>query len=314
MNDDQYTISSGLLDVGNGHKIYYQQWGNKNATPIVSIHGGPGSQSKDKHRNIFDPTIHHVIFFDQRGCGNSTYIDQLQNNTTDDIVSDIEKLRESFGFTSWHIFGYSWGSTLALYYATRYPKHVKTMLIGGIYLASKAENNYLFNGGLKQFAPESWDFYTKPIPVENQNDCLGFYADKILNSNTSEAEKITLLQHFTILEGSLMSRDSDFKTNKIATEAPKTINDFSGTILGLHYYRKNCFLPANYFEQTLEILSKHKVLIVQGSMDFVCPPETAYYVKNKLGEKCHLHLVPTSHAGEGAMREVLRAYAWSSIL
>jgi proline iminopeptidase len=314
MNDDQYTISSGLLDVGNGHKIYYQQWGNKNATPILSIHGGPGSHSKDKNRNIFDPEVHHVVFFDQRGCGNSTYTELLEQNTTDDMVLDIEKLRKHLGISSWHIFGYSWGSTVAIYYTTKYPEVVDTLLIGGIYLASQHEDYYLFNGGFKQFAPEAWEYYTQPVPKSQINNCLKFYIDKIFDQKTTETEKVNLLQHFSMLEGSLMSVDSDYYSNKISVESSKKLEDFAGTLIGLHYFKHNCFIPADYFDKNLQKLSNHKILIVQGSMDFVCPPETARYVKNMLGKNCHLHLVPTSHAREGAMREVLRAYAWSYML
>ena len=310
MNEDAYTLDSGLLDVGDGHRIYYQRWGNPQATPIIDIHGGPGSCSKDKHKNIFDPSHHHVIFFDQRGCGKSEFEDPLKNNTTDHLAEDMEKLRNHLHISAWHVVGYSWGSALGLYYATRYPDKVKTLLLGGIYLGSRAENERLFNGGLRQFAPEAWDWYTEPVPKTQQKDCLKFYAENLLDTDKPDDEKLELLKHYATIESSLVSKDSDFVTTKIDALNAK-VEDITGHQIGLTYFTNNCFMPDDYYDQALSKIAHIPCIIVQGSMDFVCPPETAYKVARLLGESCHTHFVPTSHAREGAMRETLRAYAWS---
>lgn len=311
MNDDKYTIESGMLDVGDGHQIYYQRWGNKNATPILAIHGGPGSSSKAKNKNIYDPLIHQVIFYDQRGCGKSIYKDIFANNTTEALSNDIEQLRQHLSIESWHIFGYSWGSTLALYYGTKHPDRILKLLIGGVYLGSKTENDYLFNGGFKMFAPQAWKFYTDPVPEDQQNDCLNFYVDKILGNDTAEEEKIELLKHFSILEPALASTDSDYQSNLIEAESINSTEDQTGALIGLKYFENNCFIGQDYFLQNLNKLKGKDTIIVQGSVDFVCPPQTAQFVVEQLGKNCHLHLVPTSHARESAMRETLRAYLWA---
>ncbi len=311
MQDDQFTIKSGLLAVGDGHEIYYQEWGNKDTTPILSLHGGPGSHTKNKHKNIFDPTKHHVIFFDQRGCGLSTATDFLAHNTIDDLVEDINKLKAHLGVSRTHLFGYSWGSTLALYYATKYPSSVSKLLLGGTYLGTKEENDYLFNGGMKDFAVEAWEHYASPVPEDKRGDCLAYYSSVILDSSRTEEDRLSHLVSFMKIEPALISMDSDFYSNQLESTQALSLDELSGTILSLHYFTHSCFIPEGYFENSLSTLATIPTTIVQGSYDFVCPPMTAKYVAEKIGPSAHLHLVPSSHAREGAMRETLRAYAWS---
>ncbi len=159
MNDDEYTLESGLLDVGDGHQIYYQRWGNPNAKPIFYLHGGPGSGSRDKYKALFDPVKHQVIFHDQRGSGQSTPFGSTENNTTQKLIEDIEKLREKFGFDKFQIIGGSWGSTLGLAYAIEHPDKVEKILLWGIYAGTKVETDYIVQGGLKTHYPESWQHF-----------------------------------------------------------------------------------------------------------------------------------------------------------
>jgi proline iminopeptidase len=314
MNEDEYTLKSGFLNVGNGHKLYYQLWGSPHAKPILVPHGGPGSNAKDKHKNLFDPVRHQVIFFDQRGCGKSTAANPFSHNTTQDTVDDMEKLVRHLKFERVHILGYSWGSTLALYFSIQYPQMVDKLLLGGIYLGSKEENQYLFNGGFKNFATEAWDWYLQPIPESKRNDCLKFYADKLLSPKIPEKEKIALLQHFTIMESALVSTDNDFVTNLIEAKSITSLENQTGALIGLHYFKNNCFIPEGYFEENLKKLAMIETIIVQGNIDFVCQPHIASYVAGQIGSNCHLHFVPTSHAGNGAMRETQRAYIWSELV
>ncbi len=311
MNDDTHTIESGLLDVGDGHKIYYQRWGNKDATPTIYFHGGPGSSTSDKSKNFFDPKISQVIFFDQRGCGKSTYEDPYMQNTTDNIIADVEKLRAHLKVTTVNLFGYSWGSTLALYYAVKNHTHVAKIVIGGVYLATKEENDYLFNGGLKNFAVEAWSYYCEPIPSEQRLNCLDFYYDNIINGNGSAAKKIELLQHFSILENSLGTLDNDHRAHLLKTKEIISLDDQVGTFIGLHYFKNNGYIPEHFFADNLGKLSDKQVIIVQGNMDFACPPITAKFVADLIGDSCHLHFVPSSHKPEATLREVIRAYTWS---
>lgn len=133
MNKDHYLISEKMLDVGDGHSLYIHEWGNANAsTPIIFLHGGPGSHVRNSHKRVFDPTIHRVIFFDQRGSGKSTPYGSLENNTTDKLIEDISKIADSFGIKNFILRGNSWGSTLALAYALAHPERVHSLVLGGI--------------------------------------------------------------------------------------------------------------------------------------------------------------------------------------
>ena len=135
--------SSGHLDVGDGHKIYYEDWGNPNAPAIMHFHGGPGGGFNDSHKLLFNPQKHRVIFFDQRGSGKSTPCASVENNTTQDLLSDTNKLRQHLKIDKMYLIGGSWGSTMCLTYALKYPEQVKGIIMWGIYLARNFENDLI---------------------------------------------------------------------------------------------------------------------------------------------------------------------------
>ena len=310
MNDDKYTVKSGLLSVGDGHKIYYQQWGNTKSKPIFVLHGGPGSQSKDKHKLVFDPLKHHVIFHDQRGCGKSTYTSLLNANTTQDLSDDVNRLREFFGFKTIQIFGYSWGSTLALYFTINNPKVVEKLILGGIFTGTDEELKHLYNGGISKFAPEAWQRFIEVVPNNDYKEAINHYYEK-LNKGT-EREKLDHLQRWAQLEPSLMSIDTDYsEVRLVADNLPAEY--INPSLIAVHYFKNSCFMKENYIFKSLDKINKIPTVIVQGRFDIICPPETAYLLAQKLGSNCHLHIVPGSHAREGAMRETIKAYVWSTL-
>ena len=144
MNKDPYIISENMFDVGDGHRLYVQEWGNPDAsTTTIFLHGGPGGQIRDKHKGAFDPKTQHVIFFDQRGCGRSTPYGSLENNDTNKLIEDISKIADAFNIKTFVLHGSSWGSTLALAYALAHPERVYALVIGGIFTGSKAEIDWI---------------------------------------------------------------------------------------------------------------------------------------------------------------------------
>ena len=307
MNDDKYTITSGHLEVGDGHKIYYQQWGNPKSEPIFYLHGGPGSGLKDKNKKLFDPKKHNVIFHDQRGSGLSTPFASTDNNTLQDLIEDIEKLREELNFKKIFIAGGSWGSTLGLAYAIAHSDRVKKMLLWGIFTGTKSEVNYIQQGGLKTHYPEAWKDYISLVPEDRRSDTVGYYLDKFKNGTAEE--KSNFVSKWVTLEGSAVSIDND--SNDYIVPVDGTDPDMiSLAILEAHYFINNCFLSENYIMNNLIELENIPAVLVQGRFDHVTPPETAYKLSEKYGEMCHLHIVPSSHRREGAMREAIKAYAW----
>ena len=309
MNEDEYTIESGHLSVGDGHKIYYQTWGNKDGTPIFHFHGGPGNGTSNPNKSFYDPAKHYVIFHDQRGTGKSTPEGSLKDNTTQKLVKDIDALRAHLGIHDRiQLFGGSWGSTLALAYAIEYPQHVSKMLINGIYTGTKRETNYLQQGGLASHFPESWERYIEVVPKAKRNDTVGFYYAKLKQPIEKSAD---FVRRWVGNEAAPMSLDSNvLGLQQKLKEVDES--DRLGALFEAHYFLHDCFLPDNFIFDNAEKLQEIDIVMVQGRFDHVCPPETAYKLAQKIGDNCRLHVVPGSHANkELVVREVLRAYVWS---
>ncbi len=308
MNEDKYTISSGMLKVSGGHTIYYQRWGNEKATPTFFLHGGPGSGSKDKYKSNFDPEKHHIIYHDQRGSGKSLPFGSLDNNTTADLVEDIENLRLKFKFNKINITGGSWGSFLALAYAIKYPDNINRILISGIYTGTKTENDYIAQGGLKTHFPDSWNQYIELVPEEARANTTKYYYDKFLNG--SPEEQTEHVKRWCLLEGSAMSIDNDYNSLVISSsgfdESTKVL-----AILEAHYFLNKCFVEDNFIINNSDILSKIDITMVHGRFDHVCPPTSAYNLAKAIGKNCHLQIVPAGHSNEHALRETVRAYCWT---
>lgn len=311
MNEDVYTIQSGLLDVGDGHKINYQEWGNPNVVPIFFLHGGPGGACSDSHKLYFDPKRQRVIFHDQRGCGKSIPFGNRAHNTTDDLVEDINSLRKHLKITGQHaFFGGSWGSCLALVYAIRYPQNVTKMLLRGIYTGTKRETDYIQQeGGISRYAPETWKSYIEVVPDNRRDDIVGYYQEMMQNSDNAVADDH--IRRWVRNEFAGVQVDSDIQSlmqnNEPLDDATRSL-----ALLEAHYFANDCFLPNNYILEHAHELAHIQTVLVQGRHDHVCPPETAYLLAQKIGESCRLHIVPSAHSGsEGVMREVLRAYVWN---
>ena len=178
---------TGMLKVSDIHSLYYEESGNPNGQPIVFLHGGPGGGTDASFRRFFDPAHYHIILFDQRGAGKSTPHASLEENTTWDLVSDIELVREHLGIEQWMVFGGSWGSTLALAYCEEHPERVTHIILRGIFLLRKSEIDWLYQFGASELFPDFWEDYLKPIPVAERGDMVKVTAPPSAVSNTSLA-------------------------------------------------------------------------------------------------------------------------------
>ena len=196
---------SGHLDVGDGHVIYWERAGTPGAKPAVFLHGGPGGTIGPNHRRLFDPALYDVTLFDQRGCGKSTPHAELQANTTWHLVADIERLREMAGAEKWLVFGGSWGSTLALAYAEKYPERVSELVVRGIYTLTRAELDWYYQFGVSEMFPDKWERFVAPIPEAERGDMMAAYRKRLVGNDRKaqveaarawslwEGETITLL-------------------------------------------------------------------------------------------------------------------------
>jgi proline iminopeptidase len=166
---------SGFLKVSDRHDLYYEEVGNPQGRPVVFLHGGPGGGCNPLARRFYDPAFYRIILFDQRGAGQSTPHAALEENTTWDLVADIERLRAMLGIERWLVFGGSWGSTLALAFAIRHPQPVVGLVLRGIFLCRKWEIDWLYQEGASRIFADGWDEFIAPIPPEERGDMLSAY-------------------------------------------------------------------------------------------------------------------------------------------
>lgn len=300
---DEFTIANGHLPVGDGHEIYYEFWGNPDAESVIlSFHGGPGGQFKDKHKYIFDPKTQAVILFDQRGCGNSMPYGKREHNTTDDTIADAVKLLEHLKINSVHIYGGSWGSALALLFAIREPKRVKNVIVNGVFTGSQAEIDFLDKGLFVRHYPEVWERFQASVPVVHRNDPAAYHYEMLNNDNPDVRKKSA--KALEELEMPLLGFDwpgyDDIKRDAISTDS----YDEVPYMIYAHYLSNECFLPDAYILKNAHTITA-PLYIVQGRYDMACPPITAYTVHKAVpGSKLFMTL--GSHGRDPENRTALK--------
>src|SRR6185437_10001805 len=172
--------ASGMLAVDGRHTIYWEQSGNPDGVPVVFLHGGPGAGSAPVHRRFFDPQFYRIVVFDQRGCGRSMPLGDLQDNTTAHLVADMEKLRAHLGIARWLLFGGSWGSTLALAYGLRHPERTTGFILRGIFLGTRSEIDWFLHG-MRAIFPEAWRDFAEHLPAGERSDLLSNYYRRLID-------------------------------------------------------------------------------------------------------------------------------------
>lgn len=277
----------GWLSVSPVHTLYYEQSGNADGSPVIFLHGGPGSGTIARFRCFFDPATYRIILFDQRGAGKSTPHASLEENTTWDLVADIEKLREHLGIEKWQVFGGSWGSTLALAYAETHPAKVSQLLLRGIFLCRPKEIYWFYQEGANAIYPDVWEQYVAVIPEEERKDLLTAYYRRL----TSVDEKVRLeaARAWSIWEGS---------TSKLIPD-PELIAEFGDPHKALsmariecHYFMNNCFFPTeNHLLDNVGKIRHIPGVIVQGRYDVVCPMTSAWDL-HRAWPEAELHITP----------------------
>ncbi|MGN6306504.1 MAG: prolyl aminopeptidase [Mesorhizobium sp.] len=278
-------FETGMLDVGDGHTIYWERVGTKGAKPAVFLHGGPGGGVSPKQRRQFDPKLYDVILFDQRGCGRSTPYASLENNTTWHLVADIERLRQMCGFDKWLVFGGSWGSTLALAYAETHPERVSELVVRGIYTLTRAELEWYYQYGVSEMFPDKFERFQAPIPEAERGDMMAAYR-KILTGNDRQKQG----------EAAIAWSSWEGQTITLLPE-PETSDRFAEADYALAFARieNHYFVHGGWFEegQLLRDAGKLKDIpgvIVHGRYDMPCPMKYAWAL-HKAWPKAEFFLV-----------------------
>ena len=275
---------SGHLDVGDGHKIYFEDWGNPKAFPIMHLHGGPGAGFSESHKQIYSPKKHRVIFHDQRGSGKSLPFASVKNNTTQHLVSDIEKLRKHLGIEKMYVSGGSWGSTLTMLYAIAHPERVVRMMMWGIFLNRQSEIDYLYRGVAKDTFPEAWQRFISNVPEKDRGSSEGvvkFYAAKIQSKDKKTALKYAA--EWSLWESSTVSITYD--RLKVEREVLGGQDDFNLSISRMesYYFLNKCFVPDNYILKNIRKIKHIPCYVVQGRFDMCTPPVSAIDLSEAYG-------------------------------
>jgi len=260
------------LKVSDLHTIHIEESGNINGKPVIFLHGGPGGGIEPVYRQYFDPEKWRIIVFDQRGCGQSTPHAELQENTTWDLIADIEKIRQHLEIDKWVVFGGSWGSTLSLSYAITHPDRCKALVLRGIFMIRKKEINWFYQDGTSNIYPDAWEHYLRPIPEDERHDLVAAYYKRLTSNDDSV--RIEAAKAWSIWEAST-SKLIQSEESIHAFEDAKVAEAFAR--IECHYFTNRGFFDTD--EWLLENVDKIRhipTVIVQGRYDVVCPMISAW--------------------------------------
>jgi proline iminopeptidase len=296
MTPDQFTNKEFFIEVGNGHQLYVYDWGNPKGLPIIFLHGGPGSQIKDGKKALFDPRKHHVVFFDQRGCGKSLPSGGLDHNTTPDLIHDISLIADQVKFKQFVLYGSSWGSCLALAYAIAQPKRVKSMVLASIYTGTRFENDWVGKGQFRTHYPEVWERYLGRTPKAYHEDPSSYHYKNVLGDNEQLAASSALAVEE--LEHGIMALGDPGPALDPSTFDPTSARIYT------HYMSNNCFMEEGHILKNAPKLSM-PIWLVHGRFDMCCPPISAYDLNKKLPNS-NLIWAISNHSAEHENFSLLR--------
>ena len=284
---------TGFIQVSDIHNIYWEESGNPVGKPVIFVHGGPGGGVSADTRRFFNPDKYRIIQFDQRGCGKSTPHACVEENTTWDLIADMELIREQLNVDKWQVFGGSWGSTLALVYAIKHPNRVTELVLRGIFLLRKAELAWFYQYGASQIFADAWQPYYTFIPEDERHDLMTAYQKRLFGED--KEQQLAAARHWSVWEGSTCHMIPD----------PQHIEDTADDEFALafarienHYFMNNGFFEhENWILDNADKIRDIPTIIIQGRYDVVCPMTTAYDLKAHLPDS-ELIIVP--EAGHSA--------------
>jgi len=284
--------NQGMLPVSSGHTIYWEESGNPTGKPVVFVHGGPGGGTTPKCRRFFDPAAYRIVLFDQRGSGKSTPLSSLEANTTWDLVSDMELIREHLGIARWQVFGGSWGSTLALAYAETHPDRVTELVLRGIFLLRKKEIDWFYQEGASFIFPDVWESYLAPIPEEERADLVQAYYKRLTSDDA--AVRAAAAKAWSVWEGSTSKLlfDAEF----VKRFADDGFADVFARIECHYFTNKGFFTSEDQLLANVDKIRHIPTVIVQGRYDVVCPIYTAHDLHKAFPEAEYIVVPDAGHS------------------
>lgn len=297
-------FASGMLEAGDGHRVYWERVGRRGGVPAVFLHGGPGGGCGPSHRRLFDPARYDVTLFDQRGCGRSTPHAALHANTTWHLVADIERLREAAGHERWLVFGGSWGSTLALAYAQAHAERVSALVLRGVFLLRRAELDWYYQGGAGWLFPDKWEAFLAPIPEAERGDLIAAYRRRLTGDDAGA--RIAAARAWSRWEGETITLRPE-----PATAAGFAADDFALAFARIenHYFTHGGWLEEGQLLRDAGRLRQIPGTIVQGRYDAATPVRSAWDL-HRAWPEAEFHLIPDAghaYSEPGILDRLVRA-------
>ncbi|TDL99566.1 MAG: prolyl aminopeptidase [Flavobacteriaceae bacterium] len=300
---------SGFLKVSEIHQIYYEDCGNPNGEVILFLHGGPGMGFSDLDKRFFDFKINRVLFFDQRGSSRSIPFGCIEENTTGDLVKDINQLLDYLAIEKVLIFGGSWGTTLGLVFAIQNPSRVRGLLLRGVFLANKESIDYYLEGGVKKEFPEVWKRFSQNVPSDSKCTIAEYYSNKMINGNPNEKRFYAYEWSFyeiSIFKKNITEQEVDAILNRIPFE--------SLSIMESYYLKNQCFISENYILENINKLEQIPIKIVHGKQDAICPVSFVIELDSKL-KNSELYVLQGGHSDfepeiENKLIEIIGENLW----
>jgi proline iminopeptidase len=299
---------SGMLLVGDGNRVYWEQSGNPDGKPVVFLHGGPGSGTSAWHRRFFDPEIYRIVLMDQRGCGRSTPHASgpdadLRHNTTWHLVADLELLRKNLAIEGWQVFGGSWGSALALAYAQAHPAAVTELVLRGVFTLRRHELEWFYEGGAAALFPDLWEDFLAPIPVLERARMIEAYHRRL--SDPDPSVHVPAAIAWSRWEAATVSLLADDERVAEATEPSHAV---AFARIENHYFLHGGWFREGQLIEEAATLRDIPTVIVQGRYD-VCTPAMTAWDLHRAWPEAELVLVPDAGhaASEPGIARALRA-------
>lgn len=301
LSSQKKPFHEAYLRVCSLHHIWYAQYGNPNGVPVLILHGGPGAGCNDNDLNFFDFSFWRIILLDQRGSKRSKPFGEMKENTTQNLISDLERVRNELKIDKWLLFGGSWGSTLALSYGESYPNHILGFILRGIFLARKSDNQHFWQG-IQGIFPEAWQELNDFLPVEKRHELISSYYQLLMNPNLEialPAAKALLKYDFicSFLNIQPEQLNSLLADNTLVLGVARTF---------VHYSINNFFLSENQLIKNIKTINHLPLIIVHGRYDIISLAKNAYEL-HQLWPNSKLFMVDAAghSASESAIAEAL---------
>jgi proline iminopeptidase len=265
------------LQVDPLHHLHVEQSGNPDGIPVVFLHGGPGAGSNENHRRYFDPARYRIINFDQRGCHRSITAGEIRQNTTADLLLDIERIRQHLGIDSWLVFGGSWGATLALLYAQQYPQRVRGLVLRGVFLARRTDRDWFFTDGVNRLFPDAWDRFRRFIATTKQQDLVAAYYQCMTAGD--EALAIAAASQWADWTATIVTWLLNPGGFNPAADPVRLVNEVR---IETHYAHHDYFIEENQILRRADTVPRVPTIIIHGRRDLTCTLDAAWQLHQAL--------------------------------